>query len=225
MTIKQAPKALLYVRVSTARQAAEGISLEGQERTLREAAEKAGYECELFTDGGKSGKSMSNRLALQEALKVLNAGGAEVLYVAKLERLARSVQDFHAILAMSAKYGWRLIALDGSIDTATPAGKFMTTIYAGFAELESGIKSERQKENHATRRAQGVRWGVDKGNAPETAPEIRARIITLNAQGVSLNQIARDLNAEGVPTTRGGAKWYASTVRGILKSPSLNLVA
>lgn len=225
MDTKQAPKALLYARVSTVRQAAEGISLEGQERTLREAAEKAGYECELFTDGGKSGKSMSNRQALQEALKVLNAGGAEVLYVAKLERLARSVQDFHTILAMSSKHGWRLIALDGSIDTATPAGKFMTTIYAGFAELESGIKSNRQLETHATYRAKGVRWGIDKGNTPETAPVIRLKIVELHTQGMSLNQIARTLNAEQIPTTRGGVKWYASTISAILKSPSMGVAA
>ena len=225
MTTKQAPRALLYVRVSTARQAAEGLSLEGQERTLREAATLAGYECELLTDGGKSGKSMSNRAALQEALRVLNAGEANALYVAKLDRLARSVRDLLAIVDMSTKYGWRIVSLDNALDTSSPQGRLLLSVLGSFAEFERGLISERHKETHATRRAQGVRWGVDKGNTPETPLAIRERISNLHAQGLSLNAISRLLNEEQVPTTRGGAKWYASTVSAILKSPSMKEAA
>jgi DNA invertase Pin-like site-specific DNA recombinase len=225
MTPTQAPKALLYARVSTAQQASEGLSLEGQERTLREAAEKAGYSCELFTEGGKSGKSMTNRPALLEALELLNSGKANALYFTKLDRLARTTKDLLEIADMATKHHWRLVALDGAIDTETPTGKLMLTLLGSFAEFERGLISARHKETHATRRAQGVRWGIDKGNTPETPLAIRQKIINLNASGVSLNQIARELNAEGAPTTRGGAKWYASTVRAILKSPSLREVA
>ena len=40
--------AIVYVRVSSARQAAEGLSLEAQERTLTASAEVAGYYVSLF---------------------------------------------------------------------------------------------------------------------------------------------------------------------------------
>lgn len=221
----QAPKALLYIRVSTARQAAEGFSLEGQERTLREAAERAGYTSKLFTDGGKSGKSMSNRPALLEALELLNSGKAQALYFTKLDRLARTTKDLLTITDMANKNRWRLVALDGAIDTDTPQGKLMLTLLGSFAEFERGLAGARQRETHATRRANGVRWGIDKGNNPETPLAIRKKIVSLHASGVSLNQIARELNAEGTPTTRGGVRWYPSTVSAILNSPSLRKVS
>jgi DNA invertase Pin-like site-specific DNA recombinase len=168
---------------------------------------------------------MTNRPALLEALELLNSGKANALYFTKLDRLARTTKDLLEIADMATKHHWRLVALDGAIDTETPTGKLMLTLLGSFAEFERGLISARHKETHATRRAQGVRWGIDKGNTPETPLAIRQKIINLNASGVSLNQIARELNAEGAPTTRGGAKWYASTVRAILKSPSLREVA
>lgn len=42
------------------------------------------------------------------------------------------------------------------------------------------------------------------------------RIVAERAAGMSLSSIADLLNDEGVPTARGGARWYASTVRAVL---------
>jgi len=225
MNSTEKPKAILYARVSTARQAAEGISLEGQERTLRQAAESAGYKCELFIDGGKSGKSMTNRLSLLEALEELNSGRANALYVTKLDRLARSVTDLLSIVDMASRNGWRLISLDSAIDTESPSGRFMLTVLGGFAELERGFASMRQKETHATRREQGVIWGIDKGNTPETPLAIRGQIKALRESGLGYLAIANTLNEQGTPTTRGGAKWHASTVRALTLSKSMQEVA
>ena len=68
-TATKSETAIVYVRVSSARQAQEGLSLEAQERTLRASAELAGYEVSLFTDSGKSGKSLSGRHGLRLALE------------------------------------------------------------------------------------------------------------------------------------------------------------
>ena len=62
--------ALLYARVSTLSQANEGISLGAQERTLRQAADLAGYKSvELIREEGKSGKSIGIKAHLTVPLR------------------------------------------------------------------------------------------------------------------------------------------------------------
>ena len=61
--------AILYARVSTQLQVTDGVSLEIQERTLRQAAEAAGYtKTELVKEEGRSGKSISGRPAIRKVL-------------------------------------------------------------------------------------------------------------------------------------------------------------
>ena len=55
------------------------------------------------------------------------------------------------------------------------------------------------------------------GRPAELAPEIADRIHTERAAGRSLAEIARELNASGTPTAHGGAQWWASTVRAVLR--------
>jgi DNA invertase Pin-like site-specific DNA recombinase len=215
--------ALIYVRVSSARQAAEGLSLEAQERTLTASAEGAGYSVSLFSDNGKSGKSLKARSGLQAALIELNSGRAQALYVARLDRLARSVSDLLGIVDQAIKNNWRLVLLDLGVDTATPHGRLVLSMLGSVAEFERGLISERQKDVHAERRSRGDVWGVTKGNLPETSLEVRALVSDLASKGLSLRAIAQELTDRKIPTTRGGVAWYASTVRALLNSPSMNL--
>jgi DNA invertase Pin-like site-specific DNA recombinase len=215
--------AIVYVRVSSARQAQEGLSLEAQERTLRASAELAGYQVSLFTDSGKSGKSLSGRHGLRLALEELNAGRASALYVARLDRLARSVSDLLGIVDQAIKNNWRLVLMDLGVDTATPHGRLVLSMLGSVAEFERGLISERQKDVHAERRSRGDVWGVTKGNLPETSQEVRALVLELSNKGLSLRAICQELTKRQIPTTRGGLAWYPSTVRALLNSPSMNL--
>jgi len=215
--------ALIYVRVSSARQAQEGLSLEAQERTLRASAELAGYEVSLFTDSGKSGKSLSGRQGLRLALEELNSGRASALYVARLDRLARSVSDLLGIVDQAIKHNWRLVLMDLGVDTATPHGRLVLSMLGSVAEFERGLISERQKDVHAERRSRGDVWGVTKGNLPETSQEVRALVLELSNKGLSLRAICQELTMHQIPTTRGGLAWYPSTVRALLNSPSMSL--
>ena len=216
-------RALIYARVSSTRQALEGLSLEAQERVTREVAERDGYEVASYTDSAKSGKSLRTRTALLEALEELNSGKASALYVARLDRLARSVSDLLFIVDQSKRHNWRLVLLDVGVDTGSPNGRLILSMLGSVAEFERGLISERQKDTHAERRSRGLVWGVHLGNTPETSPEVRARVKSLREAGLTLRAIAERLNEEKVPTARAGAKWYASTVKHLLDSPSMKL--
>ena len=205
--------AYCYARVSTQMQVEDGISLDAQERQLRFAAEMAGYEVVMLREEGKSGKNIRNRPILRQALEDLDSGKAAALYVTRIDRLARSTQDFLSVIDRSQKNNWRLALLDIGLDTATHQGRFVVTIMAAMAEMERGMISERAKDVHKDRREQDKKWGVDLGPKPMIEEEILAEIVEMRKSGVSYQAIAKNFNAREIPTSNGGKQWYASTVR------------
>lgn len=207
--------AILYTRVSTQLQVSDGVSLDVQERQLRQAAEFAGFtKVELVREEGRSGKNISGRPALTETLKRLDSGEAKAMFVTRIDRLARSTKDFLSIIDRANSSGWRLVMLDLNLDTSTYQGRFVTTVMSALSEMERGIIAERQKDVHKDRRARGVVWGVDMGPMNKTPVEIKQRIFKEHTAGKSYRAIADSLNSDGVPTQNKG-KWYATTVKNI----------
>jgi DNA invertase Pin-like site-specific DNA recombinase len=209
-------KALLYARVSTQLQVNDGVSLDVQERQLQSAAEIAGFvDIELVREEGRSGKSISGRPALTDALKRLDKGEAQAIFVTRIDRLARSTKDFLSIIDRANANGWRLVMLDLNLDTATYQGRFVVTIMSALAEMERGIISERQKDVHKDRRSRGLVWGVDMGPKNKTPEDIRQRIVDERASGASLRKIADGLNRDAIPS-QNGRQWYPTTVKNLL---------
>lgn len=217
MDVEPTDLAILYARVSTQLQVNDGVSLDVQERQLEQAAQMSGYtNTELVREEGRSGKSISGRPALTEALKRLDSGEAKALFVTRIDRLARSTQDFLSIVDRANKNGWRLVMLDLNLDTSSYQGRFVVTIMSALAEMERGIIAERQRDVHKDRRSRGVVWGVDMGPRNKTPEEIKQRVRSERAAGASYQQIADGLNNDGVPT-QNQRKWYPATVRNLLQ--------
>jgi DNA invertase Pin-like site-specific DNA recombinase len=128
------------------------------------------------------------------------------------DRLSRSLVDFAGLLAEAQAGGWNLVALDLGVDLSTPSGEFLANIMASAAQWERRLIGLRTKEALAVRRAQGVRLG----RPPTVTPELARRIRLLRTRGHTLQAISDRLNAEGVPTPRGGAAWRPSSLRAVL---------
>jgi len=203
-----------YTRVSTEEQSQSGAGLASQRAAILAECQRRDWDLvEVLEDAGYSGKDL-RRPAVQEAMAALASGGADALVVAKLDRLSRSMLDFAALMAQAQKQRWGLIALDCNVDTTTPAGEAMAHVLATFAQFERRIISQRTKDALAIKRAQGVRLGRPR-QLPDT---IIGRIVQQREAGRTLSAIAEDLNDEGVPTAQGGAQWWPSTVRAVLRS-------
>lgn len=218
------PLALIYVRVSTLKQEAEGLSLEAQERTLTARAIAEGFRVEVIRES-KSGKKLSNRPQLKAALERLSKGEAQALYVAKLDRLARSLSDLLSIVEQANRKEWRLSIGDIGLDTSTPQGRLVLNLLGSVAEFERRLISERAKDTHRERAARGEVWGVTKGSRSLLPREVRTRIVSEREKGLTLTAIAEGLNRDRVPTIKGGSKWYASTVKHFLDSPATRKAA
>lgn len=203
-----------YRRVSTEEQADSGAGLAAQESAIRAECERRGLPLlAMHTDAGVSGKSLV-RPALTAALEDLDAGRGDVLMVAKLDRLTRSVHDATGLMMRSEKGGWGLVALDAPVDTTTPAGRAMAQILSVFAELERRLIGERTKAALAVKRDQGVQLG-----RPRTlSDKVVARIVRERRAGATWTTIAEGLNSDQVPTAQGGRKWYPATVRTVAMS-------
>jgi len=85
-------------------------------------------------------------------------------------------------------------------------------VLATFSQFERRLIGQRTKEALAAKKAQGVRLG----RPPVLPQRVVRRIERERARGNSLQKIADALNAAAVPTAHGGARWHASTVRGVL---------
>jgi len=207
------PLMIGYVRVSTREQADEGWSVDAQTERLYEEAERRGYDIKVIADAGYSGRT-DNRPGLQEALRMLKRHEADGLMVARLDRLARSVQHFTSFIATAQRQGWSVVVLDFDLDTSTPNGRLVAHILAAVAQWESEMIGQRTREGMAEAKAQGARFGAERKVDADTVAHILAEC----GKGNSFRLVAQDLDAAGVPTPGGGKRWYASTVRGIWRA-------
>lgn len=208
-------RVVLYTRVSTAEQAESGAGLAAQETALLAEADRRGWQVvEHLTDAGASGKSLTGRPALAQALDLVSSGEADALAVAKLDRLSRSLVDFAGLMAQAQAEQWAVIALDLGVDTSTPAGEFMASVLAAAAQWERRVIGQRTRDGLAARRAEGVVLGRPRTVSDAAVSRIRA----LRRGGYTWQACADQLNDEKVPTARGGARWYPASVRKVLLS-------
>jgi DNA invertase Pin-like site-specific DNA recombinase len=207
-------RVLGYVRVSTEEQADSRAGLEAQRAAIQRECERRGWQLvDVVEDAGYSPKDL-RRPGVRAALEELERGRANALVVAKLDRLSRSMLDFTAVMAKAQKQGWALVALDCAVDTTTPAGEAMAHVLATFAQFERRLIGQRTREALAVKRKEGIRLGRPQSISPKLARRIR----TMRSRGMTLQAISDKLNAEGVPTPRGGSTWRPTSLRAVLRT-------
>lgn len=218
---KRSDKVIGYLRVSTEEQAVSGLGLADQRSVIAiEAARRNWQHIEFVSDEGFSAKNLS-RPSIASALEQLRKGQASVLVVSKLDRLSRSLLDFATLMDRAKREGWQLVVLDLAIDTTVPSGALMANVMAAFAEYERQLIGARTSAALQQLKAQGRRLG-----RPRTLQaDVTERIVKERERGSTLAAIAEGLNRDSVPTARGGASWYPSTVQAVLRSDQLDRAA
>jgi len=150
-----------------------------------------------------------DRAGLSFLIERIAAGEASCLVVTELQRLSRSVTELGTIVQSLGGNKVRLIALDVDLDTADPGDHTTAGALASVAGMEHERPSERTGEILAAARAKRQ----PAGGASPNWEEIRKRIASMRADGMTLQTIADTLNNEGVPTEHGDTKWRPSSVR------------
>lgn len=131
--------------------------------------------------------SVAQRDQLEAALDFVREGDS--LVVTRLDRLARSTTDLLEIVAKLDRKGVALRILDfggQSVDTQSPSGKLILTMFAAVAQFERELLLVRQKEGIAKARAEG-RY---KGRVP-TARRQSCKVVELRTSGLKPGEIAQ----------------------------------
>lgn len=143
-----------YIRISTTDQ-----NTARQELLM----EQLGVD-EVYIDR-MSGKN-TNRPELQKMMEYVRRG--DTVIVESISRFARNTRDLLELAEQLSSKGVEFVSKKEAIDTTTPTGKFMLTVFGAVAELEREYILQRQREGIATIAKAN---GVYKGRKPIQPPD------------------------------------------------------
>ena len=213
-----------YVRVST----------DGQEDNTSLASQQERIECyckafdhelvKVFVEVG-SGKDMKNRPEFNKAMEMVK-NEADGIVSLKLDRIARNCRDVLTLVEDTLQpQNKALVLLDLNVDTSTPTGKMILTMMAAVAELERAQINERTQSGRKAKAEKGgyaygsPKFGQSSNDGELVENEDETKIIDIirkhHKSGKKANQIAKYLNAQGIPTKRG-KQWTQQGVINIL---------
>lgn len=177
-----------YIRVSTQEQ-----------NTIRQEIlmDQLGVD-QVYIDKA-SGKNTS-RPELQNLLAFVRKG--DTVIVESISRFARNTRDLLDLVEQLTAKGVEFISQKEAIDTTTPTGKFMLTIFGAVAELERAYILQRQREGIAAAKAQGKYRGRQPIQSPTLLDTIaqweRGELTAVAAQkrlGISRSTFYRNVRS------------------------------
>ena len=140
---------------------------------------------EIYIDR-TSGKN-TNRPELMKMMDYVRRG--DVVIVESISRFARNTKDLLELIEKLTAKGVEFISKKEAIDTTTPTGKFMLTIFGAVAELEREYILQRQKEGIAIAKEQGKYTG----RKPTERPNMDKVISKWRAGDISAVQAMKEL--------------------------------
>jgi peptidoglycan hydrolase-like protein with peptidoglycan-binding domain/DNA invertase Pin-like site-specific DNA recombinase len=203
-------RALGYVSVPDG-DSLRGPRLKAQMQAINSLCDRRGWTLlEVVRDYEEPRGKALERPGLGYALERVERGEASCVVVSQLQRLGRSVADLGRTLETIGRSRGRLVALDVGIDTAAPEGLKAASVLVAVSAWERNRMVERTRKGLEATRTGG---GPVSRPSVHDMPALKEWIAELRESGLTLQAIADRLNAEGVPTLRGGAKWRPSSVQ------------
>lgn len=227
-------KIIAYTRVSTDRQAEDGLGLDVQERACRAWARDNGHKIiRVESDEGVSGSNgIDGREALPRAMAALRDTEATGIVVYRLDRLARDLVLQEQLLAQIRRYGAEPFTTSAAEagyladDPQDPSRRLIRQVLGAVNEYERSMIALRLRSGKAAKHRQGRYAGygspafgqqaISRELVPDAAEQkVIEVILDLHDQGHSTRVIASRLNAEGMASKRGG-QWHAQTVARVI---------
>jgi site-specific DNA recombinase len=220
----------LYTRVSSRNQAdGEYSSLETQrERLEAYCRSQENYSIyRVYEDGGYAADSL-DRPALKQLLADLREGKLNCVLAYKIDRLTRSVRDFHLLMDLFDRYGVKFVSVTQSLDTQNPMGRLLRNILLDFAQFEREMTADRTRDKMFQRAQKGL-W--NGGNVPYGYAAENKKLVANGDQAhrvqfmfhrfAEIHSLARlrdELHHRGW-YTRSGRPWSKTALDQILRNP------
>jgi len=232
-------RAAIYARVSSQRQA-QTQTIASQVEALQQRLHADGLSVDpegMFLDDGYSGSTLV-RPALERLRDTAAAGGIERLYVYSPDRLSRKQAYQVLLLEEFRNVGVEVVFLNQQASDS-PEGQLLLQVQGMLAEYERALILERSRRgrlhaarhgsvNVLTRAAYGYRYvSAGRTGLPasyeivlEQAGVVRQMFTWVGRDGLSIRQVCRRLQNQGIHTVTGQSRWNRSSVWVILKNPA-----
>jgi site-specific DNA recombinase len=228
----------LYARVSTEHQA-QDATIESQVCALRERARADGHQVlpgDVYVDEGFSGTTLV-RPALERLRDRIAEHVIDIVYIHHPDRLARRYAYQVLLLEEFAAHGAAVVFLQGATSN-NPEDALLVQVQGMLAEYERARLVERGRRGKLHKARQGAvspfssaPYGYLYVRKSETEParfevlpdeaKVVGRIFdALVHEQKSINEIARSLDANRIPTPGRSSRWSPSTVWAILNNPA-----
>lgn len=228
-----------YTRVSTKNQV-DNTSLESQADLIRSYCKLKGFQnLNIYTEKGWHGDiPFEDRPVGAEVEELIRAGEVRAFITTKLDRSFRDTEDCLRCMRAWREYGVAIHIInfgDMPVDTSTPVGKLIVTLFAGVAEFERNLTRERVQMGINFRRKQGravssiAPYGFRLGPVIDDDEKPYRRLIPvkeeqktlqlmmrLRAEGLTNGQIAKRLQGMNI-IRRNGEEWNTYRVLEILR--------
>ncbi|KXS45491.1 MAG: resolvase domain-containing protein [Candidatus Frackibacter sp. T328-2] len=225
-------KGIAYIRVSKSR--TNMITQDTQLNKIKKYCDLHDINLiDSYMDLDYSGRS-TRRPDFQKLFKEIENNSLDIDYllVYKLDRFARSVNDFHKYMEILDQQDISFVSITQQFDTSTPMGRLIRNILVDFAQFESEMVSERVKDNMINNAQNGV-WnggpvplGFDitkEDETPNIKPNKRTKDIIkfykwyIQPDGSIRNNVFK-ANEQNIPSSTGG-NWNPNQMGRILKNP------
>ena len=232
-------KVAIYARVSSDQQTQAG-TIASQIEALHERVAKENLRLEQeysFIDDGYTGSTFL-RPALERLRDAAAAGAIDRVYVHSPDRLARKYAYQVLLVDELEQCGAEVVFLNRQL-RQSPEDDLLLQVQGMIAEYERAKIMERCRRGklHAARRGlvnvlsgapYGYRYVSCQEGAGQASNEItleQARVVHqifewVGRDRISIGEVRRRLQKQGVPTQSGKAYWDRTTVWGVLKNPA-----
>ena len=182
----------------------------------------------VYGDAGISGTRAANREGFMRMMEDCRRGEIDCIWTKSVSRFGRNTVDTLIYTRELRSLGIDVYFEKENTHTLEPTGEMLLTLMAAFAESESAAMSDNIKWGKR-RRFEGGHvetitihnlTGYKQANGVVTIVESEAAVVRRIYQeyldGYNMNEIARRLNADAVPTKTESAEWTGTQIRNIL---------
>lgn len=234
-------QALIYLRVSTGKQAAKELPIETQKTACLDLAHREGLAVDAIKDIYKdevSGRKIAGRTGLQLLMgRIQQESSVSVVIIYDISRLSRNAIEYHSIKKLFQKHGVRLLSVNESLPSDdSSASWLMEFMLSGFAEFRSRQDGEKIKKSMRNKAESGGWCGVAPYGYKNVQEQVSSskrkrwiepsqteapwvtRIHELYGTGrYSIRDLTAKLHEEGM-VLRRGRKLHKSNIEKILKN-------
>jgi site-specific DNA recombinase len=219
---------VLYTRISKDREGA-GLGVERQRQDCEEMAAQLGWTVvETFVDNDVTAYSGRRRPGYEALCETLESGRAQAVIAWHTDRLHRRPSELESFIDLCERKGIEVRTVkSGSLDLSNPTGRMVARLLGAAARHEVEHMVERAKRAKQQAAVDGKfrggrrAFGYQKDGlhtVPEEAEAIRAAAEAV-LTGVSLSQVARRWNGQGLRTSYGGKEFSSKEIRKTLLRP------